>query len=330
MCGRNGISKWDAVDAMQVEVYMSKSHIGDANYLVKTRNCRTCGIEFDILTVNGGYHTVRKCECGGKAKILNLAKLEVYFDTKHSKMLLAEYNMSKTKGFNNTERYWLNAGKTKEEAEILSREEQGKRSAKSPAAQKGVRGYSVRTVEYWIKKGFSLEESKVKVSESQVKNGLEWSIATYGEIEGPIKFNDRMDDWHTKMAVAVKHGISQISLDLLSKVDDGRNGFFGPTEKVVRGVTRSHRVDYLYGKSIIEFQGDYWHANPLKYSGDEILIGKKVASDIWEKDANKVRDLIAKGYDVLIVWEDEFKREPEKTINKCKQFLDKNNNENKN
>lgn len=62
---------------------------------------------------------------------------------------------------------------------------------------------------------------------------------------------------------------------------------------------------------IIEYFGDYWHCNPLKY--DENYFNKKknmTAKEIWKYDENKI-DLIKKyGYNLEIVWESDLKSDP--------------------
>lgn len=61
-------------------------------------------------------------------------------------------------------------------------------------------------------------------------------------------------------------------------------------------------------KLIIELYGDYWHANPLKYKEDNILIkfgGSHLVKDIWEGDRIRLEKFKEFGYDCLIIWESE-------------------------
>lgn len=61
-------------------------------------------------------------------------------------------------------------------------------------------------------------------------------------------------------------------------------------------------------KLIVEVNGDYWHANPRNFKADDV-IGRKqmIASQIWERDAKKLNDLKASGYNVVVVWEKDLK-----------------------
>lgn len=65
----------------------------------------------------------------------------------------------------------------------------------------------------------------------------------------------------------------------------------------------------LPNKIIIEIQGDYWHANPLKYKATDILrfIGQKpqIAQNIWDADEIKKILFESKGYRVIYIWEHE-------------------------
>lgn len=71
--------------------------------------------------------------------------------------------------------------------------------------------------------------------------------------------------------------------------------------------------DIKHGKCIIEFNGDYWHANPKIYSAQDTIRGKR-ASDIWEKDAKKLQLVTDLGFNVLVVWERDYKLNQQKTL----------------
>lgn len=83
-------------------------------------------------------------------------------------------------------------------------------------------------------------------------------------------------------------------------------------------------VDFKIGNKIIEFYGDYWHGNPILYEPDDIVGSKYKHSkvkDIWEKDKNRIESIIKNGYDILIIWEDEYKKNKEETKNKCIKWI---------
>lgn len=56
----------------------------------------------------------------------------------------------------------------------------------------------------------------------------------------------------------------------------------------------------------IEFNGDFWHANPNIYNSDDIIFDK-TASQIWQKDQKKIRLLKdERNIDTVIVWESQW------------------------
>lgn len=68
-------------------------------------------------------------------------------------------------------------------------------------------------------------------------------------------------------------------------------------------------------KICIEFNGDYWHANPLLYKESDYISlkgGKKLVGDIWKKDLRK-KEIIEKcGYKLYYVWEMDYRENPKK------------------
>lgn len=60
---------------------------------------------------------------------------------------------------------------------------------------------------------------------------------------------------------------------------------------------------------LIEYNGDYWHCNPIKYNKDYFHTKKKkTALEIWKYDSNKL-DLAKKnGYTCEVIWEYDYKK----------------------
>jgi G:T-mismatch repair DNA endonuclease (very short patch repair protein) len=66
---------------------------------------------------------------------------------------------------------------------------------------------------------------------------------------------------------------------------------------------------------VIEYNGDYWHCNPEKYSSDYFhQVKQKTAQELWDYDRNKVDLIIRNGYTLEVVWESQLKKNP-KLIN---------------
>jgi len=76
---------------------------------------------------------------------------------------------------------------------------------------------------------------------------------------------------------------------------------------------------------IIEFNGDYWHCNPKKYSTDHILPHTGLtAKQIWERDYLKIKAAMDRGFTIKIVWESEFQDNYERVIRECVKWWNTN------
>jgi len=79
--------------------------------------------------------------------------------------------------------------------------------------------------------------------------------------------------------------------------------------------------DIKHHDCIIEFNGDYWHANPKIYKDTTIIRGK-LATDIQQRDMLKLKTAQDLGFRTLVVWESEYKQNKELIIQKvCKWLL---------
>lgn len=119
---------------------------------------------------------------------------------------------------------------------------------------------------------------------------------------------------------------------LLEKLDDKFSQsdlYYGDKEYIVHtgieygDICRVRKLDF-YVKSInkaIEFYGDYWHGNySEKYH--KSIIDNPSPSSYYEED--KLRNKCIQnsiGCDILVVWEGDYKRNPEKVLDKCIRYL---------
>lgn len=75
-------------------------------------------------------------------------------------------------------------------------------------------------------------------------------------------------------------------------------------------------------KIIIEINGDFWHANPDKYSENDIIKAPGetfVAGDKWKKDMEKYKKYIELGYELIVIWESDYKED--KSLTSYKEQL---------
>jgi G:T-mismatch repair DNA endonuclease (very short patch repair protein) len=225
--------------------------------------------------------------------------------------------------------YWIKKGYTEEESinlAVCHKENNNKKGAigsKSRSVDR-IRAHSHRTVEYWILRGLTYDEARQKVSEGQMLFSKETCIKKYGEKEGLRVWSERQIKWLESLRRSGIHsGFSKISMELFEQLSCTHPSIqYGKNEATIKGEIMSYSIDCveLATKKIIEFYGDYWHANPNKFNADD-TIKKKTAAYIWNHDHTKITDLEQLGYKVMIVWEYEYKSDKQGILNKCKQFL---------
>ena len=252
--------------------------------------------------------------------------------------------------------YWLSRGFSNEESKLKTEqhlmnterafvlkygEEEGVRLFREKKVKEG-KLHSPRSVGYWINKGFTIEESKVKVSEGQNKFSFVKCIEKYGEEEGKKIFTERQNKWQESLTNNgnMKMGYSKISQELFYKILETyrveckdkikfatHNGEF-KLENPKGGVYVYDFID-LTSNKIIEYNGDMYHANPKKYKKNDTphpYRKNKTSLEIWESDKIKLMTAKNNGYDVLVIWDSEYRwGNKEKVIKKCLNFLKNEN-----
>jgi hypothetical protein len=78
--------------------------------------------------------------------------------------------------------------------------------------------------------------------------------------------------------------------------------------------------DIKHKNCIIEFNGDYWHANPKLFLPEAVIRGKK-AMDIWARDELKLQTAKELGFRTFVVWESDFKANRTETIKKVAEWI---------
>ena len=85
-------------------------------------------------------------------------------------------------------------------------------------------------------------------------------------------------------------------------------------------------------KLIIEFYGDYWHANPKIYKDISKLFLGCTAAEVHNNDAIRIKTLLdnlEEGHICEVIWESDYKKQPNNVIEKCvKLIIERINNAN--
>lgn len=96
--------------------------------------------------------------------------------------------------------------------------------------------------------------------------------------------------------------------------------------EVIFSKYKAPRADILIGDSfIIEVFGDYYHANPEKYKGSDLISrfrGRVEAQQIWKQDQERTEKLQGAGYQVMIVWEKDIKQDIKQVLKEINAALE--------
>ena len=165
--------------------------------------------------------------------------------------------------------------------------------------------------------------------ESYAGNSLEWFITKYGEEEGNRIYLDVCNKR------SLFRAYSKRSQDLFRRIDaklgnqsiDSR--YFEKNYEFevfvnIDGIRRMVKLDYFLNGKAIEFNGDYWHANPSMYYSDDLIDihdELKIVKDIWEADAKRNKAIEDLGYKIKVVWESDYMKDRDKLVDECVEFL---------
>ena len=159
---------------------------------------------------------------------------------------------------------------------------------------------------------------------------LEYMIEEYGEEEGTKKYKD----FSLARANSGAAGYSEISQELffniINKIQRTDNIFFYKLNKeysVQYSTTAVFNLDF-YDKEknlVIEFLGDYWHANPKIYESDAVFNRSKtpiLAKQIWKYDNQRKRNIckVLNNPIYIEVWESDWKENPDKVMEEILKY----------
>lgn len=183
--------------------------------------------------------------------------------------------------------------------------------------------YAGVKLEYFIEK-YGKEEGTKFYEELNKQKAitLENMIKKYGETEGYKRYDEFLGN--------LKCFYSEISQELfnilLYFIPDKENVFYATHngEKKFISLEASGMVDFAYNNKVIEFYGDYWHLNPQIFDENKTIFKngmKYTAADLSKREEHRIKVIESLGYDVLIVWENDYRKNKEQTVIQCLEFL---------
>lgn len=111
--------------------------------------------------------------------------------------------------------------------------------------------------------------------------------------------------------------VSKLEIEIQNKLKE-KNIDFEPQFKI-----NTKPFDFFIKKYnlLVEFNGDYFHANPEKYEANYLNKKKKMfAWELWKIDEIKKQEAIENGYNFLTIWESDYKKDKIGSINKILNY----------
>ncbi len=312
--------------------------------IVDIPTCVICGWKSRSLQSHLKTHKLTVNHYRTQYGVTNAQIFHSSYTNEKSERMIGENNP----GFNHQGTMSSFSKQYKQYAELTEEEKQAAIDAqiiKANETKSASAGYNTRSNFYEVRHNMSAEEAKDAVRERQTTFSLAKCIAKFGEEIGTQVWETRQINWRAALdslpddvkrdierrkALNLRNGngFSTISQQLFESLNVP-DALYGKNEVVVvTNQLRVCRLDYMLGSKVIEFNGDYWHANPLveKYAEDNAVIklpgGKqKTAGDIRQNDADRQQELEEIGYEILVIWESDYRRNKQQVIAKCLEFL---------
>ena len=196
--------------------------------------------------------------------------------------------------------------------------------------------YTTR-LDYWTNKGLSEEDATIKLKERQLTFTLDKCIQKHGEEKGKEIYDNRQQRWQKSLLENgnLKCGFSKISQILFYSIlkfydfENMKKVYFATKNQeyfICKGKDEFYQYDFvdLTNKKIIEYNGDEYHANPNLFEATDYPhpFRKTItAQEIWDKDERKRKVAEEEGFEVLTIWDSEYRNRKENTLDKCKKFL---------
>lgn len=233
--------------------------------------------------------------------------------------------------------YWLERGYNEEDAiKEISRIQSefanrlAKKTKENPHRYKTKNN---RCIEYWLEKGYSEEDAKEEQSKIQLTFSKEKCIEKYGEEKGIERWKERQEKWQKSLHDNgnVKIGYSKISQELFNEImkfcPDSNQVYYATKNKeyAINYNKKNYVFDFcdLEKRKIIEFNGDIYHANPKIFKEDDTPNPYEnfTSKFIWDRDENKRKVAKTNDFEVLTIWESDYRNDKNKELEKCLEFL---------
>lgn len=218
-----------------------------------------------------------------------------------------------------------------------SNDNQSKEFSKKVLESRSPESFNTK-IDYWINKGYSYVDAEKQLINRQKTFNLDTCIEKYGEEKGNLVYKERQIRWQKSLLDNgnLKCGYSLISQELfyriLEKYDiEKRDKVYFAKKNQEYFISSKGNEFYQYDftdrekKKIIEYNSDMYHANPNIYKIDDNPHPFRkwlTSNDIWIHDENKIKVAKENGFDVLVIWDSDYRKNPDEVIQECLSFLE--------
>jgi len=299
--------------------------------------CQVCKKETEFRNFRDGYRKLCN-NCLNLTKFPSNKEYWIYhgYDENESIKKVSNFQSIQSKKVHNrisntNIEYWVNKGYSDEEAKIKIKERQStfslEKCIKNYGKIEGTKKFKERQIKWQNTLNSKSFEEKKRINKLKgitLKN----MIKKWGEVEGTRRYYQWLDKTHYN----IKNNIlfySKVSQELfnilLDNIEDKEKVKFATykKEKIITGDDFIYFYDFCYKNKIIEFNGDMWHANPRLYKKNDKPnpYNNLSSKEIWNYDNKKINEAKKEGYEMLIIWEIDFKNNRNEMINKCIKFI---------
>ena len=255
------------------------------------------------------------------------------FSEKHLEEKREQWSGEKNPGYNHGGKLspwsYNNPSKSKEEIDLC----------KAKTLESILQSDKLNTkIEYWLKFTNGDKELAEKLlATRQSTFSKEKCIKKYGKEKGLEIWKMRQEKWQNTLDNKSNEEKAEINRKKIYKngiASKGELELFNELHKEFPELesqkyfkynnTHYYFYDICLGNKIIEYNGDYWHANPKIYNANSIIKYPRktvMAKDVWEGNEIKLQFAKNLGYDILVIWESDYKNNKDDVINKCRSFL---------
>lgn len=164
---------------------------------------------------------------------------------------------------------------------------------------------------------------------NQVQKAKSHSLESYIQRYGPVVGKQRHMEWITKKcSMLLQHTSAaerQFAAEVTTVIDCRAYSALTDQYKIWDPVTkRIYCYDLVFPdlRLAIEYHGDYWHCNPAQYDANFVHpTTGQLASTIWKQDELKQNALRARGFESIIVWDSDWKRDKAKILEQIQEYV---------